>query len=177
MARFLIPLALFIALAIFLGIGLTRDPKLVPSPLIDKPAPAFEISRLYQPENKFSDKDFIGKVSILNVWASWCGACRQEHPFLMKLAKEKAITIYGLNYKDTREDAKRWLMEYGGNPYNVVGYDDTGRTGMDWGVYGVPETFVIDKKGVVRYKYVGPLHPQVWQDQLLPLIQKLQAES
>ncbi len=176
MARFLIPLALFIALAIFLGIGLTRDPKLVPSPLIDKPAPAFELSQLYDPEQNISEKDFIGKVSILNVWASWCGACRQEHPFLMKLAKEKAITIYGLNYKDTREDAKRWLMQYGGNPYNAIAYDETGRTGMDWGVYGVPETFLIDRTGRVRYKYVGPLHPQVWQEQLLPLIQKLQAE-
>ena len=176
MARFLIPLALFIALAIFLGIGLTRDPKLVPSPLIDKPAPAFELSRLYEPEQTFSDKAFIGKVSIFNVWASWCAACRQEHPFLMKLAKEKAITIYGLNYKDTREDAKRWLRQYGGNPYTAIAYDDTGRTGMDWGVYGVPETFLIDKKGMVRYKHVGPLHPQVWQEQLIPLIQKLRAE-
>jgi len=176
MARFLIPLALFIALAIFLGIGLTRDPKLVPSPLIGKPAPTFELSRLYEPEQKFSDKEFIGKVSILNVWASWCAACRQEHPFLMKLAKEKTITIYGLNYKDARDDAKRWLRQYGGNPYNLIGYDNSGRAGMDWGVYGVPETFIMDKKGIVRYKHVGPLHPQVWQEQLLPLIQKLRAE-
>ncbi len=176
MARFLIPLALFIALAIFLGIGLTRDPKLVPSPLIDKPSPAFELSRLYEPEQKFSEKEFLGKVSIFNVWASWCAACRQEHPFLMKLAKENAVTIYGLNYKDTREDAKRWLMQYGGNPYKAIAYDDTGRAGMDWGVYGVPETFLIDKKGIVRYKHVGPLHPQVWQEQILPFIQKLRAE-
>ena len=176
MARSLIPLALFIVLAIILGIGLTRDPKLVPSPLIDKPAPTFELSRLYEPEQTFSEKDFIGQVSILNVWASWCGACRQEHPFLMKLAEEKAITIYGLNYKDTRADAKRWLQQYGGNPYNVIGYDDSGRAGMDWGVYGVPETFLIDKKGRVRYKHVGPLHSEIWQEQLLPLIQKLQAE-
>ncbi len=176
MARFLIPLALFIALAIFLGIGLTRDPKLVPSPLIDKPSPAFELSRLYEPEQKFSEKEFLGKVSIFNVWASWCAACRQEHPFLMTLAKENAVTIYGLNYKDTREDAKRWLMQYGGNPYKAIAYDDTGRAGMDWGVYGVPETFLIDKKGIVRYKHVGPLHPQVWQEQILPFIQKLRAE-
>jgi len=176
MARFLIPLALFIALAVFLGIGLTKDPKLVPSPLIDKPAPSFELPRLHQPELKFSDRDFIGKVSLFNVWASWCAACRQEHPFLMKLAKEKAITIYGLNYKDAREDAKRWLVQHGGNPYDAIAYDDSGRAGMDWGVYGVPETFLIDKKGRVRYKHVGPLHQQVWQEQLLPLIQKLQAE-
>ncbi len=176
MARFLIPLALFIALAIFLGIGLTKDPKLVPSPLIDKPAPAFELPQLFQPEQKISEKEFTGKVSIFNVWASWCAACRQEHPFLMKLAKEKAVTIFGLNYKDTREDAKRWLAQYGGNPYTTIGFDKSGRVGMDWGVYGVPETFLIDKKGRVRYKHVGPLHPQVWQEQLLPLIQKLQAE-
>ncbi len=177
MSRSLIPLALFIGLAIILGIGLTRDPKLVPSPLIDKPAPAFELSRLYNPQQKFSEKDFIGKVSLFNVWASWCGACRQEHPFLMKLAKEKTIAIYGLNYKDTREDAKRWLTQYGGNPYSVIAYDNSGRAGMDWGVYGVPETFLIGKKGRVRYKHVGPLHAEVWQEQLLPLIQKLQAEQ
>ncbi len=177
MARFLVPLALFLILAVFLGIGLTRDPKLVPSPLIDKPAPAFELTRLYQPEQKITEKEFAGKVSLFNVWASWCAACRQEHPFLMKLAREGNIPIYGLNYKDSREDARRWLQRYGGNPYLSIAYDDTGRTGMDWGVYGVPETFIIGKKGRVRYKHVGPLHEQVWQETILPIIRKLQAEQ
>ncbi len=176
MARYLVPLGIFIVLAIFLGIGLTRDPKLVPSPLIGKPAPAFTLPRLYEPEKNFSNEDLAGKVSLLNVWASWCAACRSEHPFLMQLAGKNIITIYGLNYKDERDDAIRWLAQYGGNPYTVIGHDLNGRTGMDWGVYGVPETFVIDKKGVIRYKHVGPLQPEVWNSTLLPIIQKLQAE-
>ncbi|MCW9023131.1 MAG: DsbE family thiol:disulfide interchange protein [Gammaproteobacteria bacterium] len=176
MARFLIPLAIFIVLAIFLGIGLTLDPKHVPSPLIDKPAPAFQLPRLYEPEATISSNDFKGQVSIFNVWASWCGACRAEHPFLMKLAREKTINIYGLNYKDKSDDAKRWLVQYGGNPYKAIAYDENGRAGMDWGVYGVPETFLIDKKGMVRYKHVGPLDPGVWTNNILPLIQKLKAE-
>ncbi|MDH5570836.1 MAG: DsbE family thiol:disulfide interchange protein [Gammaproteobacteria bacterium] len=176
MSRFLIPLAIFIILAIFLGIGLTRDPKLVPSPLIDKPSPAFDLPRLYDPEVQFKHTDFQGKVSLFNVWASWCAACRSEHPFLMNLAQEKTVEIYGLNYKDERADAKRWLVQYGGNPYSAIAYDHDGRAGMDWGVYGVPETFIIDKKGIIRYKHVGPLHPEVWQKELLPLIEKLKAE-
>ena len=176
MSRFLIPLAIFIILAIFLGIGLTRDPKLVPSPLIGKPSPAFDLPRLNEPETKFKHTDFLGQVSIFNVWASWCGACRSEHPFLMKLAQKNAVEIYGLNYKDERNDAKRWLVQYGGNPYKAIAYDNDGRSGMDWGVYGVPETFIIDKKGIVRYKHVGPLHPEIWQEEILPLIEKLKAE-
>ena len=176
MSRFLIPLAIFIILAIFLGVGLTRDPKLVPSPLIDKPSPTFDLPLLYKPETRFKDSDFHGKVSIFNVWASWCGACRSEHPFLMKLAQQKSVEIYGLNYKDERDNAKRWLVQYGGNPYKAIAYDNSGRSGMDWGVYGVPETFIIDKKGIVRYKHVGPLHPEIWHQEILPLIEKLKAE-
>ncbi len=176
MARYLIPLVLFIILAIFLGIGLTRDPKLVPSPLIGKPAPAFNLPRLHKPDEKFSSQMLKGKVSMLNVWASWCAACRVEHPFLMYLAGRDAVTIYGLNYKDERNDAKRWLVQYGGNPYTSIGYDHDGRVGMDWGVYGVPETFVIDKQGIIRYKHVGAVTEDVWQKTLLPLINKLKAE-
>lgn len=174
--RSLIPLALFIILAIFLGIGLTLDPKHVPSPLIDKPAPAFELPRLYNANAKISTDDFKGQVSIFNVWASWCGACRAEHPFLMQLAHDKVVDIYGLNYKDDREDAKRWLIQYGGNPYKSIAFDEAGRAGMDWGVYGVPETFLIDKKGMIRYKHVGPLDPGIWAKEIFPLIQKLKAE-
>ncbi len=177
MARFLIPLALFIALAVFLGIGLTKDPRLLPSPLINKRAPDFNLPRLFQPKQKISQKEFIGKVSILNVWASWCGACREEHPFMVKLAKKHEVTIYGLNYKDNRKDAQRWLAYYGGNPYTAIAFDQSGRTGIDWGVYGVPETFIIDKKGRIRYKQVGPLYPEIWQKKLLPIIKKLQAEQ
>lgn len=177
MARFLIPLALFIALAVFLGIGLTKDPRLLPSPLINKQAPDFNLPRLFQPEQKISQKEFIGKVSIFNVWASWCGACREEHPFMVQLAKEHVVTIFGLNYKDNRKDAQHWLADYGGNPYTAIAFDQSGRTGIDWGVYGVPETFIIDKKGRIRYKQVGPLYPKVWKETLLPIIKKLQAEK
>ncbi len=176
MARYLIPLVLFIVLAIFLGIGLTRDPKLVPSPLIGKPAPTFKLPRLHKPDESFSSEAFKGKVSLLNVWASWCAACRVEHPFLTYLAGKNAVTIYGLNYKDERSDAKRWLIQYGGNPYTAIGYDHDGRVGMDWGVYGVPETFIIDKQGIIRYKHVGAVTEDVWQKTLQPLINKLKAE-
>jgi len=173
MKRFLIPLGIFIVIVVFLGIGLTLDPRRIPSPLIDKPAPAFALAQLSDPGKTLSQKDLLGQVWVLNVWASWCVACREEHPVLVEFARSKVVPIYGLNYKDKREDALAWLRQFG-NPYVMSIVDDAGRTGIDYGVYGVPETFVIDKQGVIRYKNIGPVTPEILEAKILPLIRKLQ---
>jgi cytochrome c biogenesis protein CcmG, thiol:disulfide interchange protein DsbE len=170
--KFLIPLAIFAVLAGFLFKGLFLDPRKVPSPLIDKPAPAFALTRLDRPELTIRRDDMLGKVWMLNVWASWCETCRDEHPYLVEFAKLKAVPIYGLDYKDQREPAQQWLAERG-NPYDASLFDVTGRTGIDFGVYGVPETFVIDKQGVIRFKQIGALTPAVLRDEVLPLLRKL----
>ncbi|KPK39228.1 MAG: thiol:disulfide interchange protein [Gammaproteobacteria bacterium SG8_47] len=175
MARYLIPLAVFLVLVVFFWMGLSLDPRHVPSPLVDKPSPAFEVARLRDANQRFSDQDFKGKVSLFNVFASWCVACRQEHPFLMQLSRTGTIPIFGLNYKDERGDALSWLATHG-DPYSAIAYDLDGRVGLDWGVYGVPETFLIDKKGIIRHKHVGPISPQVWAETIQPLIDKLQKE-
>ncbi len=173
MAKFLIPLAIFIVLAIFLGRGLSLDPKDIPSPLIDKPAPVFSLSQLDKPSETISTEKMLGQVWILNVWASWCVACRDEHPVLVEFSKTGVVPIYGLNYKDKREPALAWLGQLG-NPYTASIFDENGRVGIDFGVYGVPETFVIDKQGVVRYKKTGPVTQETIQTKILPLVKKLQ---
>lgn len=175
-ARALIPFAVFAALVVLLAVGLTRDPKLVPSPLIDKPAPAFALPTVDHPEQQIGSADFKGKVVLFNVWASWCVACRDEHPILVEFAREHNTPVYGLNYKDQREDAKRWLT-YFGNPYVASAFDAEGKVGIDWGVYGVPETFVIDKKGIIRHKVIGPITRDIIANTLLPMIAKLEKES
>jgi len=172
--QFLIPLLVFLILAGFLARGLFIDPREVPSPLIDKPAPQFELSQLYQPQANFSSHEMLGQVWMLNVWASWCVSCRAEHPVLVQLSRQNVVPIYGLNYKDNPSDAKAWLENLG-NPYRVSAVDMDGRVGMDYGVYGVPETYVIDKQGVIRYKQIGPVTPEAWQETIHPLIKKLQA--
>ena len=172
--KFLIPLALFGVLALFLGAGLKLDPKEVPSPLIGKPAPDFKLARLDQPSATISREDLLGKVWMLNVWASWCVACREEHPDLVAFARRKLVPVYGLNYKDARADGLAWLDRMG-NPYEALAFDADGRVGIDYGVYGVPETFVIDRQGVVRYKHIGPLTPQVLRDRIEPLLKSLGA--
>ena len=172
MLRYLIPLGLFLALALFLAIGLTRDPHTLQSVLINKPAPAFRLPDLKNPGQTVSNEDMRGKVWLLNVWASWCIACRDEHPWLIKYAQSGVVPIYGLNYKDRREDAIAWLAELG-DPYVASAVDLEGRTGIDYGVYGAPETYVIDKAGVVRLKHVGPITPDVWSKTILPLVQEL----
>ncbi|MBX3619034.1 MAG: DsbE family thiol:disulfide interchange protein [Rhizobacter sp.] len=172
MKRFLIPLALFIVLAVFLAIGLNHDPREVPSPLINKPAPAFTLPQL-DSDATFSPKDMAGKVWLLNVWASWCVSCREEHPVLVEFSRTKAAPIIGLDYKDQRADAKGWLSRFG-NPYDLSVVDADGRVGIDYGVYGVPETYVIDKTGTIRFKQIGPVTPEVLQKRILPLIQELQ---
>ena len=174
MARFLVPLAVFIVMVAFLAVGLGLNPREIPSPLINKAAPAFQLPQLHQPDKTFSQQDMKGKVWLLNVWASWCVSCRQEHPLLMDLAKSNVVPIYGLNYKDPREDALAWLKELG-DPYVLSVADRNGRVGIDYGVYGVPETFVIDKEGAIRYKQIGPVTPEALRDKILPLVKALQS--
>ena len=169
-----IPLVAFLAIAAFLAIGLTRDPREVPSPFIGKPAPAFRIEQLGDAKVAFSPEDMRGKVWLLNVWASWCVSCRAEHPLLVDMSKRNLVPIIGLNYKDKREDGLAWLGKLG-NPYSLSAYDVDGRVGIDYGVYGVPETFVIDKQGVIRYKQIGPITPEALEKTILPLIRKLEA--
>lgn len=173
MNRAWLPLAIFAVLAAFLGIGLTLDPRAVPSPLIGKPAPAFTLPTLADPQRQFSVDEARGKVWLLNVWASWCTPCLEEHPVIEALSK-KGIPVYGLNYKDKEAAATAWLKRHG-DPYRLSVVDPTGRVGIDYGVYGTPETYVIDKQGVIRFKHVGPLNPQVVERTLLPLIEKLRA--
>jgi cytochrome c biogenesis protein CcmG, thiol:disulfide interchange protein DsbE len=170
--RYLIPLVLFLVLVIFLAIGLTRDPSRLPSALLDRPAPTFRLPQLKEPDKTFSAEDMRGKVWVMNVWASWCVACRDEHQYLFRYARSGAVPIYGLNYKDKREDALGWLNELG-DPYELSAVDLEGRVGMDYGVYGAPETYLIDKGGTIRHKYVGPVTPEVWNKEFLPLVQEL----
>jgi cytochrome c biogenesis protein CcmG/thiol:disulfide interchange protein DsbE len=170
--RYLVPMGILLVLLYFLRAGLTLNPKEVPSPLIGKPAPAFSLPRLDQPELRISRDDMRGQVWMLNVWASWCVACRQEHPLLVQYAKQAKVPIYGLNYKDERAAGMKWLADFG-DPYTVSISDRDGRVGIDFGVYGVPETFVIDREGVIRYKQIGPLTPEVLRDTIEPLIKQL----
>ena len=192
MNRFLWPLIGFVFLVVLLAVGLKLNPSDVPSPLIGKPAPAFSLARVDAPEQSFSPQDMQGKVWLLNVWSTWCVSCRQEHPVLVEMAKNKAIALVGLNYKEVRgdvdvdadkitPDAERalalersnaWLKQHG-NPYGLSVLDLDGRVGIDYGVYGVPETYVIDKTGVIRYKQTGPITPDVFSGKILPLVAEL----
>ena len=172
MKRFLLPFGIFVALVLFLGIGLRLNPREIPSPFIGKSAPAFNLTQLHESSKTISPQNMVGQVWLLNVWASWCVSCRVEHPVLMDLAKQGVVPILGLNYKDTREAGSGWLRQFG-NPYQLSAFDADGRVGIDYGVYGVPETFIIDKKGVIRYKHVGPVTPEFITDKLLPLIKEL----
>ena len=174
--RFLIPLAVFAVMVIFLAIGLTLDPREVPSPLIGKPAPAFSLPQVADANLTLSPTDFKGQVALVNIWASWCVSCRQEHPVLLQLARQNLVPIYGLNYKDQRAAAQGWLQQYG-DPYTASAFDADGRVGIDWGVYGVPETFVIDKAGLIRHKHTGPVTPAALEKDLLPLVRQLQGET
>lgn len=171
-AKFLLPLIGFVVLVGFLAVGLNRNPREVPSPLIDKPAPAFRLSQLGDPSKTFSPEDFRGRVWLFNVWASWCVACKEEHPVLMEFAKANVVPLVGLDYKDTREAALTFLKR-GGDPYLFSVMDEAGRVGIDYGVYGVPETFLIDKQGVIRFKHIGPVTPKVLEEKILPLIATL----
>ena len=192
MNRFVWPLIGFIVLVVLLAVGLRLNPREVPSPLVGKPAPDFALPKLAAMDQTFSPKDMKGKVWLLNVWASWCVSCRQEHPILVEIAKNKAITLVGLNYKEVRGDGAfdmdkisaeseralavervdTWLKRHG-DPYALSVLDLDGRVGIDYGVYGVPETYVIDKQGVIRFKHIGPVTPDVFSGKILPLVAEL----
>lgn len=172
----LLPLCVFLAVAGFLAKGLTLDPSELPSPLIDKEAPAFTVNRLPEGTGNFESSSLDGQVWILNVWASWCGPCVQEHPHMVALAEQRDVPLVGLNYKDAPEDAMPWLARLG-NPYTHLLDDRQGDVGLDWGVYGVPETFIIGRDGRVRYKHVGPVDAAALQQSLLPIIDQLQQEA
>ena len=171
--RLLIPLAVFVVLVVFLWVGLSLNPREVPSPLVGQPAPTFTLPQLHEPGARLSTADMKGQVWLLNVWASWCVSCRVEHPLLVELAKANVVPLIGLNYKDRNELGKAWLAQ-NGDPYKLSIVDADGRVGIDWGVYGVPETFVVDKEGVIRYKHIGPVTALALQQTILPLVRKLQ---
>jgi cytochrome c biogenesis protein CcmG/thiol:disulfide interchange protein DsbE len=170
--KYFVPLAIFALLGLLLAYGLNLDPRKIPSPLIGKSLPAFTLGTVADPARRVGRDDLLGRAYLLNVWASWCVACRQEHPFLNQLARSKTVPIIGLNYKDKREDALAWLGSLG-NPYELSLADNDGRLGIDLGVYGVPETFVIDKQGVIRYKQIGPITPEAWEQKIAPLVKEL----
>ncbi len=172
MKRFLLPLAVFILLVGFLAVGLNLNPREVPSPLVGKPAPAFALPLLHQPDKRFGPADMRGKVWLLNVWASWCVSCRDEHPLLVGLAKRGVMPILGLNYKDKGDEATAWLKQFG-DPYQLSVVDSDGRIGIDYGVYGVPETYLIDAEGVIRYKQIGPVTAAILEQKILPLAMAL----
>ena len=170
--KFLVPLAIFVVLAGFLMAGLKLNPREVPSPLIGKPAPAFALPRMGEPATTIKREDLLGKVWLLNVWASWCAPCREEHPLVIDLVKRTGAQVYGLNYKDQPAAAANWLRQLG-DPFVATLVDADGKAGIDWGVYGVPETFVIDKQGVIRHKHIGPLTEDAIRTKIEPLLKEL----
>lgn len=171
--RYLVPMGIFLGVLGFLFAGLGLNPREVPSPLVGKPAPAFQLQRLDDPAQTVSQQDLLGKVWMLNVWASWCAPCREEHPLVIDIARRKLVPVYGLNYKDQTQAARGWLANLG-DPYTATLVDANGRVGIDYGVYGVPETFIIDRRGIIRYKHTGPLTPDVVRTRIEPLIKELQ---
>ena len=174
MNRYTIPLAAFFLLVILLGIGLTINPRLVPSPFVGKAAPDFKLTVLNHSDQTYTPVNFRGEVWAVNVWASWCAQCRHEHRQLFELAQN--LKLVGMNKEDKAKDATRWLTELG-NPYHMVLVDPAGKAGLDWGVYGVPETFIIDKKGIIRYKHIGPISHEDLREKILPLVKQIQAEA
>lgn len=173
-ARRIVPLALFLLMLGLLGAGLRSGPRDLPSPLVGQPAPPLQLASLDSAPTSPVPDAMRGRVWVLNVWASWCAPCREEHPAWLAFAQSQRVPLYGLNYKDRPDDARRWLANFG-NPYVQSLSDADGKAGIDWGVYGVPETFVIDRDGVIRHRHVGPITPQVMRDTLLPLLQRLGA--
>ena len=169
MSRFLIPLVIFALLIAVFVVGLGRDPSQLPSPLLEKPAPQFDLPSLLDPEQRVTTQDLRGEVALVNVWATWCAGCRQEHDFLLQLSKADVLPIYGLNWRDNGPEARRWLQQLG-DPYVATAYDQDGRVGIDWGVYGAPETFLIAADGTILYKHLGPLSWGLWEQNFVPLL-------
>lgn len=176
MTRYLLPLGVFIALVLLLGAGLGLNPRLVPSPLVGKPLPEFDLQQLRAPERSLTRKDLTGKVSLLNAWATWCVECRREHPVLVAIAQQGKVPVYGLNYKDQRPDALQWLQRLG-DPYVASGFDADGRVGIDLGVYGLPETFLVDRHGTIIHKHIGPISTEIWEREFVPVIERLASDN
>jgi cytochrome c biogenesis protein CcmG/thiol:disulfide interchange protein DsbE len=170
-SRALIPLGIFLVLAALLFYGLRLDPRKVPSPLVDKPAPAFALQSLKEQSQTVTQDILIGKVSLVNVWASWCPSCRQEHGELMRIARESGVQVIGFNWKDTRPEALQMLSQYG-DPYSTILFDPDNQAGINWGVYGAPETFVVDGEGIIRHKRIGPIDRAVWETEILPIVEQ-----
>ncbi|HET6628733.1 MAG TPA: DsbE family thiol:disulfide interchange protein [Woeseiaceae bacterium] len=168
--RFLVPIVLFAVLLPILIYGLSRDPSIVPSPYLGKPAPAMDLPNIENPDERVTSADYAGEVALVNIWATWCVGCRQEHAFLVTLAERGEIPIFGLNWRDQRQPALTWLRQLG-NPYVAVGFDPDGSAGIDWGAYGAPETFLIGRNGRVLQKHAGPLNEAIWQQKFVPLIE------
>jgi cytochrome c biogenesis protein CcmG/thiol:disulfide interchange protein DsbE len=169
MSRYVVPVVAVLLLIPFLMIGLTKDPSKLPSPFLGKPAPSFDLPSLTRAGDRVSNDNFAGEMVLVNIWATWCVGCRQEHAFLNQLARQNFIPIYGINWRDNRQDAQRWLQQLG-DPYVDSGFDGDGRVGIDWGAYGAPETFLINAEGIVLYKHLGPLDQRLWQELFMPLI-------
>lgn len=174
MSKFLLPLLAFLLLVGIFVIGLTKDPSRIPSPLLGNPAPEYSLPSLQDTDEQVGSADFAGHTSLVNIWATWCPGCRQEHGFLMELAEENVLPIYGLNWRDNRPDALQWLRTLG-NPYATTAFDPDGRVGIDWGAYGAPETFLVDKNGIVVHKHIAPLTREIWERDFVPLIEQLEA--
>lgn len=174
--KYVIPGLAFFVLAGFFYKGLFLDPRTVPSPLIGQPAPLFELEELRDPAQSFVTADMHGQPAIMNVWATWCAGCREEHEFLMRLGRSGTVPIYGLNYRDERPAALQWLSRLG-DPYVKIAYDPDGMGSLDWGVYGAPETFLLDPDGTVVYKHLGPMTPRVWEQEFLPRISAMRVAS
>lgn len=173
--RFVLPLVAFFALVGLLWVGLSLDPRALPSPLIGREAPSFDLPELRDPDTRFTSAEMLGKPALFNVWASWCVTCRQEHPMLAEL-RRSGVPVYGLNYKDTRSDALRFLARFG-DPYDAIGFDESGMVGIDWGVYATPETFLMDRHGMIRFKHIGMITPDIIEQKILPLYRQLEMES
>jgi cytochrome c biogenesis protein CcmG/thiol:disulfide interchange protein DsbE len=174
MWKFIVPFALFLLLGVFLFVGLQRDPAYVPSPLIGKPAPEFSLPSLQDASYPVSTKELAGRPWVLNVWGTWCGGCRQEHEVLLEIAKQNAVPLIGLNWKDDNAAAQQWLQTLG-NPYAAVAEDSVGKVAIDWGVYGAPETFLIGADGIVIYKHIAPMTMEVWTKEFMPRIEASRA--
>ena len=176
MLRFLLPAGAFVVLCGFLYVGLSKDPSVIPSPLVGKPAPALRLPTLHDPATELSSTEFAGGPWLLNVWGTWCFECRAEHDTLIAIARTKAVPIYGLDWKDDRAAALDWLSRLG-NPYDAVAFDAEGRVAIDWGVYGAPETFLIDANGKILHKHIGPLDLRIWHEEFLPKLDAAEPRS
>lgn len=176
MSRYLLPLGVFVALVALLGVGLSLNPREVPSPLVGKALPEFTLAQLRDPHKTLSHSDLGGRPVLLNAWATWCVECRREHPLLVDIARAGDVPVYGLNYKDQRADALQWLQSLG-DPYVASGFDGDGRVGIDLGVYGLPETFLVDADGTIVHKHIGPLSPEIWEREFVPVIARLKGGS